>query len=293
MSVFDKLHEEGLLMDAPRFIKNNVIMEVLCGSRSYGTHTLESDYDVCSVCIPQKDMLFPHLNGHIEGFGRPQDVFRLYEKKADYKGQREYELKVYNIAWYFQLIMENNPNMLDTLFVAQDCIMSINAIGQMIREKRRSFLHKGSYYKFIGFAHSQLHKMQSNKREGNRKELYEKFGFDVKYAMNLVRLAYEGEQILAEGDIDLRRYSDHLRAVRRGEIPEKDIREWFASKEKHLEHLYQNSSLPYGPDKEAIRELLMNCLEHHFGSLDKCVQMPNRHENALKEIGAILSKLGM
>lgn len=294
MSIFDKLLAEDLIKP-PRFLKNNIIYEVLTGSHAYGTNLAEkSDFDIYGVGIPPKDVIFPHLSGEIPGFGRQIQRFEQFlQHHVDYHGQKQYDITIFSIVKYVHLCMENNPNMIDTLFVPQDCITSINAIGQMIRSARTKFLHKGSYHKFLGYAHSQLHKMSSNKRTGNRAEIHAEHGFDVKFAMHLVRLSYEAEQILAEGDLDLRRHSEHLKAIRRGDVKESDIREWFSSKEKHLEQLYRESKLPHSPDEAEIKVLLLACLEHHFGSLDKAIVIPDRYELALKEIGQILARNGI
>ena len=41
----------------------------------------------------------------------------------------------------------------------------------MIRDARRLFLHKGAWWKFKGYAYSQLHKMSGHVREGKRVSL--------------------------------------------------------------------------------------------------------------------------
>ncbi|MGC5341009.1 DNA polymerase beta superfamily protein, partial [Escherichia coli] len=63
---------------------------------------------------------------------------------------REYDCCIYSIIKFFQLVMENNPNMIDSLFVPQNCIVYSTPIGQMVREARHLFLHKGSWHKFKG-----------------------------------------------------------------------------------------------------------------------------------------------
>lgn len=294
MSVFDKLLTEGLIKP-PRFLKNNICYEVITGSVAYGTNLAEkSDFDIYGVGIPPREVIFPHTAGEIPGFGRQIKRFEQFlQHGIDYHGQKEYDITVTSIVKYFQLCMENNPNMVDTLFVPQECITGMNAIGQMIRDSRKMFLHKGSYHKFRGYAFSQLHKMSSNKRTGKRKEVHDQYGFDLKFAMHLVRLAYEAEQILSEGDLDLRRNSEHLKAIRRGDVSEAEIREWFSSKEKHLEELYRTSKIPHSPDEPAIKSLLMSCLEHHYGSLENVVDFPDKYKASLSEISAILSRVGM
>ncbi len=96
-------------------------------------------------------------------------------------------------------------------------------------------------------------------------------GVDVKSLYHVVRLLDEVEQILALGDIDLQRNKEQLKAIRRGDMSEEDIRKWASDKEAQLEKLYIDSKLPYKPDENQIKDLLLSCLEEHYGSLDECI----------------------
>lgn len=296
-SHFDKLIAQGLI-NPPHYLKNNIIYECICGSHAYATNvsTVEytSDFDIFCAGIPLKELVFPHTAGEIIGFGRQQKKFVPYKKDhITCASGNVYDIDVIDIVKYFQLLMDNNPDKIDTLFVSQECVTHINSIGSMIRDNRKLFLHKGAYHRFIGYAHSQLGKMKSMNREGKRLALFEKFGFDVKFAMHLVRLSYECEQILLNHDIDLRLNSEHLKAIRRGDVSEADIRLWFASKEKYLLELYQTSTLRHSPDEPAIKQLLIDCLEHHYGSLEKCLVVDGEAKlrNAVSKIRCILDEL--
>ncbi|MFM7058886.1 MAG: nucleotidyltransferase, partial [Planctomycetota bacterium] len=132
--------------------------------------------------------------------------------------------------------------------------------------------------------------MQSRQPQGKRVELREQYGFDVKYAYHIVRLLYECEQLLLHGDMDLRRDREHLKAIRRGEVTEADIRSWAADKEKQLENLYLQSRLPDRPDEAAIRRLLLECIEEHYGCLDQVVARPDAATDALREITSIVDR---
>ena len=117
-----------------------------------------------------------------------------------------------------------------------------------------------------------------------RKELVEKYGYDTKYAYHIFRLLDEVEQILTEGTIDLKRNREQLKSVRRGEWKIENIKEYFAKKESELETLYTNSKLRYSPDEESIKQLLLNCLEHHYGNLGNIVSQPDKYKNVLFKI---------
>ena len=182
---------------------------------------------------------------------------------------KEYGIDVYNIIDYFRLLAENNPNIVDSLFVAQENIVHTTRAGQMVRDNRRMFLHKGSYHKFRGYAYSQLNKTKNKKPEGKRYDSFIKYGFDLKFASNIVRLADECEQILTFGDIDLHRSKEIQKAIRRGEMPMAEIETWFYSKEVTLEKLYNESNaVPYSAPIDKIKCLLINLLEEYYGKID-------------------------
>jgi predicted nucleotidyltransferase len=296
-STLDQLTKRGLIRP-PSFLSDNVHYEVIMGSVAYGVSTDISDFDVNGFCIPPKKQVFPHLDGEIPGFGKQHQRFGVYQQHhindPDALGGkgRVYDITIYSIVNYFQLCMENNPNMLDSLFVPQDCVLHITKIGNMVRDRRRSFLHKGSWHKFKGYAYSQLHKMKDKNLDpnGKRAELRNKFGFDVKFAYHTIRLLGEAEQILQEGDIDLRRNSEQLKAIRRGDLKEEEIMQMAMEKEHALERVYEESKLPWGPDEDSIKQLLVDCMEEHWGSLEGALVLSDAPNKALKEIFEIARK---
>lgn len=200
MSITKKLEEKNLI-SPPYFLKHNIHYEVMMGSFAYGVSNDVSDIDIYGFCIPPKDFIFPHLAGHIEGFGEQKQKFEQFQQHhiKDCSNKKQYDITIFNIVKYFQLCMENNPNMIDSLFVPVNCIVHSTKIGNMVREKRKIFLHKGSWYKFKGYSYSQLHKMENKNPEGSRVETIQKFGYDLKFAYHVVRLLNEVEQILSEG----------------------------------------------------------------------------------------------
>ena len=258
------------------------------GSHAYGMSNEDSDYDIYGFAIPPKDYIFP--NNLIKGFD-PEIEFEQYQQHhiIDEDKDKEYDVTVYNIVNYFKLLMGNNPNIIDSIFTPQNCVVYINQIGNLVRENRKLFLNKKSWFTFKGYAYSQYDKIMNKKPEGKRVALVEKFGYDVKYASHLVRLLNEIEMILVEYDLDLQRNNDQLKAIRRGEWKLEDLEKYFHEKARILEKQYAESKLPDKPDKEKIRELLIQCLEHHYGSLDKFVDKTSIAERKLREIAEIVN----
>ncbi len=277
----------------PKFVKSNMCFEGLTGSVAYGCSSDTSDMDIVGFCIPPKNIIFPHLDGYIEGFGKKPNRFEVWQEHHVLAEEKEYDFSIYSIIKFMQLCMEGNPNMIDVLFLPQRCILYTNQIGQMIREARHSFLHKGCFPKFKGYIYAQRHRMDSTpneKRSPKRLELIEKYGFDTKFAYHIPRLLLEVEQILIEGDLDLERNREMLKSIRRGEWKKEDIIQWCQEKEKGLEKAYENSKLPYGPNEDGLKQLLLNCLEHHYGSLDKVIVKPNKEGMLLQELRKLVER---
>lgn len=287
------LKNKGLIKP-PKWLPQNVHYEVIMGSVAYGVSSDTSDMDVMGFCIPPKDLTFPHLAGEIPGFGTQIQRFEQYQQHhvMDAESRQEYDFTIYSIVKYFQLCMENNPNMCDSLFVPNRCVLYASKIGQMVRDERRLFLHKGSYHKFRGYAYAQLHKIgtKANSQNPKRQASIDEYGYDVKFAYHVVRLALEGEQILVEHDLDIEKNREILKSIRHGAWSEEKLRGWFDEKERHLEELYTKSTLRNKPDEEFIKHLLMRCLEEHYGSLDAAVKREVPVEKMISELEAVLEK---
>jgi len=135
------------------------------------------------------------------------------------------------------------------------------------------------------------YKMYKEVVEGSKRaEGVKIYGFDLKFSYHIVRLLNEVEQIMTEGDLDLERNREQLKSIRRGEWKIEEIRDYFSKKEKELESVYLNSKLPYGPDEERIKTLLLSCLEEHYGSLDQAISKPDSFKNLLTDLQQILDK---
>lgn len=288
------LIEKNVIKNYPPFLKSNIMYEVITGSESYGCSSNSSDIDIMGFVIPNKDIIFPHLRGEILGFGKQTNRFEQFQnhhlENPDDKN-KTYDITIYSIIKYFQLCMENNPNMLDSLFVPERCIIHNTSIGNHVRENRKKFLHKGCYFKFKGYAFSQLHKMQTKDPEGKRKEVRDKYGYDLKFGLHVVRLLNECEQMLVTHNLDLELNREQLKSIKRGEWKEEEIIEYFKNKESVLEDLYSKSDLRHSPDEDEIKTLLLECLEMHYGKLgNECIKTEKDINMFIKDIQILVEK---
>lgn len=287
------------LANCPAWLPLNTQYLTIMGSHAYGVADTSvkdklPDYDVYGWCIPPKEFIFKHLTGHIPGFGPQPPGFDQWQQHhcidpdaLGGKGQ-EWDFQVFSIVKMFELCREGNPNMIDSLFTHENCVVHCTKIGRMVRDNRRLFISKEIWARFRGYAFSQMKKMESKNPEGGRKEIVERFGYDVKFGYHILRLLDEVEQLLETGEMDLQRAREAMKAIRRGEWKLEDLKDWANQKSKQLDIAYTNSTLPAKADIAKLKELLMHCLEEHYGSLETCVSQTGWAEQALREIDNLL-----
>jgi predicted nucleotidyltransferase len=165
----------------------------MMGSVAYGVSSDVSDLDVYGFCIPPKDIIFPHLAGEVFGFGTQIKRFEQFQQhhikdpSANGGEGQEIDVAIYNIVKYFQLCMENNPNMIDSLFTPTRAVLHCTEVGNMVRDARKMFLHKGSWHKFKGYAYSNLHKMDTKYHPARKLYEFEKYhSINKKYSIEEV-----------------------------------------------------------------------------------------------------------
>ena len=269
MTIIAQMQKQGLV-HPPDFVAPATIYEVRTGSHAYGVATDASDIDVVGFCVPPKPVVFPHLDGDIEGFGRQKQRFQQFQAHHVIFDSDEVDITIYSVVRFCHLVMDNNPNMVEALFVPDDCVMTCDSPAQILRENRHMFLHKGSYHRFRGFAHSSISKMRKKNRSDER--LY-------KYGYHAVRLIDEAEQILRDGDLVLDNNVEKLRAIRAGDWSFDDIEGYFEDKEHQLDDLYQSTDkVPERPKEPEIKRLLLDVLEEWYGSLEGCIELPGDSE---------------
>lgn len=260
MSHVYKLSERGLIKP-PKCVQESIQYECIMGSNAYGVSADNSDMDIYGFCMPEIEVLMPHLSGWVNGFGPVPKEFGQYQQhhiKTDiWKKEQEYDVCIYNITKYLWLCGNGNPNMIDSMFVHDTCVTHLTEIGSYLRDNRHHFLSKKCWHTFKGYAYSQMHKLKFKKNTtGKRKALIEKYGYDIKFAYHIVRLLNEVEQIMVEHDIDLMVNRKQLISIRQGEWKEQEIYDYFVDKEKQLEEVYLTSSLRMKPDWKSISENL-------------------------------------
>jgi hypothetical protein len=129
-------------------IYSNTIYRVVHGSRAYGTHRPDSDYDEKGICIPTDPRYY---------YGT-----KKFEQKD--KGWEDGNDRViFDIRKFFALALKCNPNVLEILYVDDSDIITIDELGKELRDNRDMFLSRKALGPFVGFANDQLHRIKGHK----------------------------------------------------------------------------------------------------------------------------------
>lgn len=97
------------------------------------------------------------------------------------------------------------------------------------------------------------------KRNPARAALEEKFGYDTKHGMHLVRLLRMGYEILTEGKVHVKRPdAEELLRIREGLWTYEQMVEYAESMDKKMDEAVASSPLPWAPNRELLDSL---CIE--------------------------------
>ena len=115
-------------------------------------------------------------------------------------------------------------------------------------------------------------------------------GSDLKFLSHTARLIDFGEQILEYADLDVQRPREFCKAIKNNEVSETEVRKIFHEKNSLLTKLYKNSILPHSPNWDELKQVLLDCLEMHYGSLSDCVEQVDKYKDLVREIQSLVNK---
>lgn len=121
------------------------IFECLAGSHLYGTNTPESDIDTRGVFIPSKEYFLG-----------------CYSKIEQIENTKEDEV-LFDLRKFLVLAGENNPNILELLFVPETMWKIRSGEWEKIIENRQLFISTKARYSFAGYAYSQLKRVKNHR----------------------------------------------------------------------------------------------------------------------------------
>jgi predicted nucleotidyltransferase len=134
-------------------IEDNIVMETITGSYLYGTSIETSDKDYCGIFIAPIDYYFGLKNV------KEIDLSITSKNEMGKNTTDAIDRKFYEIKNFIKLASDCNPNIMEMLFVNDEQMISQSCYWQDIMHVKQSFIHKGLFHRFLGYAYSQKKKM--------------------------------------------------------------------------------------------------------------------------------------
>jgi uncharacterized protein len=147
----------------------NCILRCTVGSQLYGTATENSDHDSVGIFIPDEEYIF--------GFKRVETVdFSTKDKDKSGKNTKfASDCTFYTLKKFCRLALDNNPNVLEILFVPKNEVEELYDTGAKLQSLYPYFVSKNVKHRFLGYAFSQKHKMTIKMENYERLEEVSKF----------------------------------------------------------------------------------------------------------------------
>ena len=141
---------------------DKIIFECISGSVCYGTNTKDSDLDIRG-CFLNKN----------------RDVFGLFPAPVQVSDETN-DTTYYELRRFIQLALDNNPSILEYLFVPEDCIRAITPEWKAFVDNRHLFISKRAKHTFAGYSYAQVKRAKGqnkwvNNAKPERKPILEDF----------------------------------------------------------------------------------------------------------------------
>lgn len=230
-----------------------IILQTTVGSTLHGTSVNDGleDLDLMSIVV-ESQRNFCGLE--------PRDVWIERTKPEGVRSEAgDVDHTFFGLRKYVKLVLKQNPTVMLPLFVPAMQLREVNRYGVQLRELKEAMVCRKVGKAYIGYMVQQTARMLGTAGQKNvtRPELIEKYGFDTKYAGHIIRLGFQGLELLETGHVTLPMppvERDMVLRIRTGIIPLHDIQRHSAELIAQLEQAMKKSKLREEPDYKAVAD---------------------------------------
>jgi predicted nucleotidyltransferase len=243
------------------------ILEAIVGSTVHGTAVQDGleDLDLMAVVLEEARAFV----GFFE-----EDTWTQRTKPVGVRSEAgDVDYVAYGLKKYLRLALKSNPSVLLLLFAPDSHVRSIDQVGHELRGLAPDIVSRQAFSPFRGYMRQQHERLLNLRGQRNvtRPELVEAYGYDTKYAAHIIRLGYQGEELLQTGRISLpmpEAQREVVLAVRTGKHTLAQASEMILEAEARLVEAHASSPLSALPNRKRVEEWMIETYLAHWRSGD-------------------------
>ncbi|MCC7124353.1 MAG: nucleotidyltransferase domain-containing protein, partial [Acidobacteria bacterium] len=207
--------------------------------------------------------------------GDPFEQF-IYRSAAEREGRHDarssagdLDLTIYSLRKWMRLALKGNPTILLLLFTPDEQLVTCDALGAELRALAPAIVSRRAQQPFLGYLQAQKQRLtgERGQKRVHRPELEAMYGFDTKYAMHMLRLGFQGVELLTTGRLNLPMTEpsrSFLLDVRRGKVSEQECLARAGELEERLTQLATTSSLPPEPEETHVEGWMLSAYRRRW-----------------------------
>lgn len=236
--------------------ERTTILRVPAGSNLHGLSLPgKDDQDEVGICVEDIDAAV--------GFSEFEQY--IYRTAAEREGKHDapsqhgdLDLTIFSLRKFLRLAMQGNPQILQCLFVPYELCVQRDSIGAELQRMAPLIVSRHAGSRYLGYLEAQRQRLlgERGQKKVNRPELEAQFGFDTKYAMHILRLGFQGVELMTTGKLTLPMAETDrafVYATRLGEVPLQDVLTKAGELERQIKDLLLDAPVPAEPAREELQ----------------------------------------
>jgi uncharacterized protein len=250
-------------ISAQEVAERGTILRATVGSTLHGLSLAGTDdTDEMGVCIEPPSFVI--------GLQQFEQWVHRTQAEGEPSGPGDLDLTIYSLRKWVRLALAGNPTVLLLLFAPASQCRVRTSQGAELQGLAPAFIARNVAGSFVGYLQDQRRRLTGDRgaralRKSHKFE-HGTAGYDTKYAMHMVRLGFQGVELLETGMLRLPMPDparEFTMAVRRGELELDDVIAKTADLERRIAQLAETSPLPETPNRQRIETWMIRTYLDH------------------------------